>query len=135
MEDIKAKILKIAREKKKFKVIDLVKHFGLSRQYISLVLKELINENKLIRGGLTNRAFYVLPENASFLGKIFHKTYHDKDLKEHEVLDEINTRAYFLGKNRENIKSIFAYAFTEMLNNAIEHSKSNSTSIKIYESD
>jgi len=135
MDDIKEKILKIAQKKKKFKAIEIAKSFGISRQYISLVLSELVNENKLVRGGLTNLAFYALPENASFLGKIFHKAYQNKDLKEHEVLDEINHQAYFLNKNRENIKSIFAYAFTEMLNNAIEHSKSSSISIKISESD
>jgi len=134
MEEIKAKILKIAQEQKKFKAINIAHSFGVSRQYISLILSELVNENKLVRGGLANLAFYALPENASFLGKIFHKTYQNKDLKEHEVLDEINHQAYFLNKNRENIKSIFAYAFSEMLNNAIDHSKSPRIDVKISQS-
>lgn len=131
MISIKEKILQTIQEKKKIKAIDLAKSLDFSRQYITLILNELIDEGKIIRGGLTNRAFYVTAENAAYLGKILTKIYPNKNLQEHIVLDEIEHQAVFLRSLPENIRSIFTYAFTEMLNNAIEHSRSGKIKIEV----
>lgn len=134
--DIKKTILTFAREKKNIKVSEVVRHLNnkFSRQYIARIVSGLVDEGKLLKGGSTNQAAYALPENAAFLGKSFQKHYQNKNLKEHEVLDEINYQALFLSKLQENVRDIFIYAFSEMLNNAIEHSLSGQINIQVTQS-
>lgn len=133
--EIKDRILQIAHDKKGFKVADIVKALGgkVSRQYVAREVAVLIGEKKLIKGGSTKQATYALPENAAYLGKSLQKRYRRAGLKEHEVLDEILKHAPFLGKNKETIRDIFAYAFSEMLNNAIEHSESDNIDVRLTE--
>ncbi|MEA3357124.1 MAG: DUF4325 domain-containing protein, partial [Patescibacteria group bacterium] len=59
------------------------------------------------------------------------KTYKNEDLDEFEVLKWIIDDRLFKEKLKENISSIFEYAFTEMLNNAIEHSLSERVKIEV----
>lgn len=134
--DIKKNILEFAREKRSIKVSEAVEHLNnkFSRQYIARIVSGLLDEGKLLKGGSTNQAVYVLPENANFLGKSIQKHYKNHNLKEHEILDEINRQALFLNKLPENVRDIFVYAFSEMLNNAIEHSRSKEINVQISES-
>jgi anti-sigma regulatory factor (Ser/Thr protein kinase) len=55
----------------------------------------------------------------------------NKGLEEHKVLDGIENRFLPIRNLPENIKSIFIYAFSEMLNNAIEHSLSKFINVEI----
>ncbi|MCF7831199.1 STAS-like domain-containing protein [Candidatus Gracilibacteria bacterium] len=48
----------------------------------------------------------------------------NKDLEEHKVFNDLEHHFSPLWECPENIKSIFEYAFSEMFNNAIEHSMS-----------
>ncbi len=129
--DIRKKILKLAQDKRKFKTAEIAEALNLSRQYVSRILNGLVHEGKLIRGGSANKAFYALPQNASLLGNQIKKYLKSKDLKEHEVVDEIERQAPFLNRLKENVKSIFTYAFSEMLNNAIEHSRSEDIEVTL----
>lgn len=121
-------ILRAAKEKGKLYSKDLVEQFKISRQYINLLISALVEDRKLIKLGSTRKAFYVLPEYAQAHREIFPlryvKSFKNEGLEEHMVLDEIE-RAFPALKNLpENVRSIFTYAFSEMFNNAIEHSKS-----------
>ena len=127
----KEKILEIALHKGKIFTRDLAKQFRVSRQYANSLVAELVAGNKLIKLGSTRKAFYVLPEYAEKHQEIYPVRYqtafNNCALEEHKVLDQIGQTFPLLKSLPENIRSIFTYAFSEMLNNAIEHS----TSIRI----
>ncbi len=76
----KVKILEIAKKKGQFRSRDLTTAFGVSRQYVNLLVLELLRDKKLVRIGSTRNAFYILPE--------FAKTHP-------ELNDELNRRAWF----------------------------------------
>lgn len=121
-------ILKIAKEKGKLYSKDLVGQFKVSRQYANLLISALVGGHKLIKLGSTRKAFYVLPEYAKSHQEIFpvrySKAFKNEGLEEHRVLSQIEDTFPTLKNLPENVRSIFTYAFSEMLNNAIEHSGS-----------
>lgn len=131
----KDQVLIIAKEKGKLYSKDLVERFNVSRQYVSLIISALVMENKLVKLGSTKQAFYVLPEYAKSHPEIFPpkyaKSFRNEKLEEHKVLDQIEQTFPTLKKLPENVRSIFTYAFSEMLNNAIEHSKSVRVGIEV----
>ncbi len=124
---IKSKIIETVKEKGLIRSPELVAYFGVSRQYISQVINELIEEKKVIKIGSTRSAVYITSEYAKLhpdlLTTVYSKKFKNEFIEEHKILDDI--ARYFLPYKTlpENIKSIFDYAFLEMLNNAIEHSQ------------
>ena len=132
----KEKILKVAKAKGIFKTSDIVKEFKVSRGYASRLIARLVLANKLVKIGSTRSARYSLPEYAEKHSEIFpfkfKKTYLNKNLEEHRVLYQIETELPIILEQKENIRSIFTYAFTEMLNNAIEHSNSPKIGVEIF---
>ena len=129
--DIRAKILQIAKDRKKFRTSDIAKDLKLSRVYISSILSKLYSQGKLMRSGGGQYVFYALPSNADSLRDIIKRRLENKDLKEHEVLDRLKIETPFLKQLKENVDSIFNYAFSEMLNNAIEHSQSEQIEVEV----
>jgi anti-sigma regulatory factor (Ser/Thr protein kinase) len=131
--NLKEQVINFAKKHDKFKVADFIifKKSLYSRQYISKIINELVDEKKLIKSGATAKALYALPDNAEALGVVAKLTLANKDLEEHRVIEKIERQIPFIFKLKENTRSIFDYAFSEMLNNAIEHSKSKSISIEV----
>jgi anti-sigma regulatory factor (Ser/Thr protein kinase) len=131
----KEKILEIAKTKGKVTTMNIAASFRVSRQYVSHLVKLLVSEGRLLKIGSTRKSFYVLPEYAESHQEIssvyFKKTYKNFSLEEHKVLDEIRRKSPLLYKLSENVQSIFTYAFSEMFNNAIEHSQSKSISVEV----
>ena len=135
MIDQQRKILELAKIKKQVKTRDITSLLKVSRQYVNVLLNDLITQEKLIKIGSTRSAFYVLPEYAGEHMGIFPsrtvKKLKNVNLEEHKVLDQIENNCPLILKLKENIRSIFSYAFSEMLNNAIEHSKSKNIDIEV----
>lgn len=127
-------ILKEVQNKGVVKSIDFTSRFGVSRQYVSKILSSLVNENLLIKIGSTKSAFYTtenfLQNNPNLNHNSYSKILNNINLEEHMVLNDIRKKFTKISSIPENIKSIFEYAFLEMLNNAIEHSKSKK--IKVF---
>lgn len=127
-------ILEIAKTKGKVVSKDITASFGVSRQYVNSIIGLLVSKNKLIKIGSTRKAFYVLPEYAQKHQEIFPvrfiKSFKNISLEEHKVLDEVERKSPLLAKLPENVRSIFTYAFSEMLNNAIEHSGSKTVAVE-----
>ncbi|HCL99843.1 MAG: hypothetical protein UU65_C0008G0008 [candidate division CPR2 bacterium GW2011_GWC1_41_48] len=122
--DIKDLITKKIREKGTLKVSDIVDETGFSRAFIQRFFKELQNEGKIILVGRANRAHYVLRGKAKEALK--NKVIWDlknRDLNEDIVWNKIKRETAILADAPENITKILGYAFTVMLNNAIEHSE------------
>ena len=135
MTDKEDKILKLVEARNKVKTQDIVRLLGVSRQYAKVLINNLITIDKLMKIGSTRSAFYVFPkyaaEHIEMLPTKIKKFLINKNLEEHLILDDIENRFPLLLKLKENIRAIFTYAFSEMLNNAIEHSNSQNIEVEI----
>jgi len=131
----KDKVLEIINSKEKVTSKELMGVFSVSRQYINQLLQQLLLERKIIKIGNTRSAMYVSVGYSQGHPEIIPATYRvrykNKDLEEHRVLSAIEERFYLLSKLPENIRSIFTFAFSEMFNNAIEHSASRSIIVDV----
>lgn len=131
----KQEILETAKRKGKVKSKEFTVSFGVSRQYVSLLIGELVSLKQLIKIGSTRNAFYVLPEYArehpQILPTKFFKRLKNSGLEEHKILAEIEEKFPHMIEIKEHVRNIFTFAFSEMLNNAIEHSHSKSVSIEV----
>ncbi|MBI2041852.1 MAG: DUF4325 domain-containing protein [Candidatus Nealsonbacteria bacterium] len=128
-------ILKIAKKEGKILTKDIARHFGVSRQYASSLISGLADERHLIKIGKTRGSFYVSPayaqKNKDIIPNYFSQSFSGKNLEEHKVLEQIENSVPNLKRLPENIYSIFTYAFSEMLNNAIEHSRSEKIFVEV----
>src|SRR3989344_6394901 len=132
--DRELEILKIAKIRKRIKSGDVASLFGVSRQYATALINDLIAKNKLIKVGSTKTAYYILPESASEKGALpakISKRIRNYKLQEHEIYADIQAQYPSIGLLPENIKSILNYSFSEMVNNAIEHSKSKYIELEV----
>lgn len=130
--DIKQKIMGRIKERKIVKTADIAVVLGSSRQYASKALNILVNSGELIKIGSTRGAQYTLPEFIDEVG--IHRTklrLENKDLKEHEIMERFLNGFPAFKNAPENIQSILRYAFSEMLNNAIEHSRSLNIEVEL----
>lgn len=110
---------------------DLVQKYGYSRQYAHRLLREMVADGKLVKTGATRAAEYVLPSAAQLRDVQVKRRLKNHNLQEHEVLDMLGAQPQLLSPLPENVRSIFAYAFSEMLNNAIDHSQSATVEVDV----
>ena len=111
---------------------EIADYLGVSRQAVNKHLKALIQSGELVKEGSTRGATYKLKEKdgrEKSAGK-FEKTYNLKSLEEDSVFKEIEMYLNLEKELNSYTKDIVRYAFTELLNNAIEHSLSAKCSIK-----
>lgn len=131
----KDKLIELAGQNKKLFASKLAARFDVSRQYLNRLINVLVREGRLVKIGETRYAYYVLPEYAlqhpGILPARYIKTYSNTSLEEHVVLSRIEQEYPSLNKLPENIRSIFTYAFSEMFNNAIEHSQSKKIRVEV----
>ncbi len=139
--DIKTLIIKKLKQKKEVRVPDIVKQTGFNRSYINKIFQELKDEGKIILIGKARNSRYVLaradlPEKAkksilSFNTVIKKQKHNAFQTAEHEVFDKIKKETGILINLKENVLKITDYAFTEILNNALEHSGSDTIEVKM----
>lgn len=136
MENIKEYIMGLVTQGKTIKSADIGTHFGVSRQYIGKILNNLIDKGLLVKVGSTRSAFYVSPQLLEQLPNIgLKKHFKNHDLREHEILQRVITELPIIKKLPDHIQSIFDFAFSEMVNNAIEHSQSPTIEIRVVKHD
>lgn len=127
--DIEPIILKELSRKGKIRVADIVKLTGFSRAYINRFFNDLKKQGKIFLIGKANNAHYILAskKNVREVRKKILETkriLENKNLSEDVVLESIKQNTGLFLNLPKNITSILDYAFTEILNNAIEHSGS-----------
>lgn len=131
----KDKILQIIKQKGRITSSEITGSVDVSRQYVNIVISNLIAEKQVIKLGGTRNAFYVsqdyISKHPEVVPTVLKKSYKNKLLEEHKVLLEIEDKFPRISQLPENIKSIFTFAFSEMFNNAIEHSHSKNISIEV----
>lgn len=91
--------------------------FGISRQAVNLHLKRLVEEGALEAQGATVNRAYSLAPLVSWTQGYF--------LADHPTEDSVwrGDIAPHIGNVPQNVLNIWHYAFTEMFNNALEHSE------------
>lgn len=121
------KILKIARKKSELRTSDLVKELKIARQSVAKHLKTLVEAGVLVRRGATKSAVYQVVKKGRKVTRQREVTFVKKTegLEEDRVFNELDVKLGLSDKLNVNSFSALSYAFTEMLNNAIDHSRSN----------
>ncbi len=129
MQNIKGLILKQIKSKGNINSDTVAKSYNISRQAAHQHLRELVKLQKLLRIGKTRGSYYILfskkeakkikEEDETYKARL-----RNKKLQEDYVYDKIFYKSSSLKKLQKNTHDIIRYAFTEMLNNAIEHSGS-----------
>jgi len=126
--DVNDLIFGFLKKKGRVTTADLVGKTGLSRAYAQRFLKDLAADGTIIRVGKANQAHY-LPAAKKGAGPAMptrvRKIINNKGLAEDKVLSAIKEESSIFQGISGNVSSIVDYAFTEMLNNAIEHSASD----------
>ena len=131
MSQNEAKILAFLRKRESITAPQLAEHLHVSRQRAFVLLSGLVREGKVIRTGERRGRRYGMPNVSFEVRDRLELVLENKNLKEHEVLMDIRNRFIPLKLASENVKSIFDYAFSEMLNNAIEHSESSRVAVSV----
>lgn len=127
---MKDKILAYIKKHQPVTSQDLVHHVHISRQAIHKHLKPLIRSGIVEKRGVTKGVTYqVVGDKKSVSNSGYHKIYNVRGLKEDFVLDEIETSLALKSALSPNAYEVFSFAFTEMMNNVIDHSQSFETDI------
>ena len=131
----KDKILALIKERGRITSREITSKVGVSRQYVNLVVSGLVAEDRIVKLGSTRGAFYIsrkyMEEHPEVLPTVFKGRYVNESLEEHKALLEIEDKLPQIKKLTENVRSIFTFAFSEMFNNAIEHSDSKFISVVV----
>jgi len=107
---------------------ELRTHLGLSRQALSVHVRSLVEAGQVVRSGTTRGARYSLASRAP-AAAIVTRALRTRGLDEARVWEDLAARLNLPRALRPNVEAITRYAFTEMLNNAIEHSESDRCAI------
>lgn len=111
---------------------ELAAVFGLSRQMIARYLSKLVDEGRLVKRGSTRNAKYLIPTNEPLSDIVeVRSTKKLLGLDEDFVFSELSLRANLPKVCSAKTLLILKYTFTEMLNNAIDHSESVAVDISI----
>ena len=125
------KILALIKKNKEGVTADfLEREIGYSRQYIVRLLSRLMSQGKIHRRGKTRAAKYY-PGAASNEINSLELVKERQCLSEYVVFEEVVKRLRLKTRLNRNCLTIFDYAFTEMLNNAIDHSYSKKVWVSV----
>jgi len=108
---------------------ELAEELGISRQAVSLQMRPLIAEGAVFKTGSTRAARY-LPGDAAPAAQSLKRKLDIEGLDESAVYEKVAVNLN-LPALPDNIEAIVHYAFTEMLNNAIDHSGSPDCTVDI----
>ena len=127
----KKQIIKTIRHLGKASVTNIIGNLPekRSRQWVSTLLNQLSKEGALVRTKTGRNVFYMLPAYIDLVERKTRKKFTNKSLDESVVYEKLKSSLTILINISEDLNSILYYAFTEMLNNAIEHSQSKFTEI------
>jgi biotin operon repressor len=133
--DTRSRILHIVKTRGALSGAQIAAVLGQSRQATHRHLIRLMDEGLLSRTGKTRGVEYHLPDRPGRLQppllQSFHRRYQIAALEEDAVLAEVAVRLALSRSLSAAAYRIFAYAFTEMLNNAIEHSHSAACAVDV----
>ena len=109
---------------------DLAERLKMSRQAVNLHLKRLLDSGRIVKTGSTRAARY-FPADKAPAPETFATLFTLEGLDEAKVYEHVAIVLNLARQLRPNVESIVHYAFTEMLNNAIDHSKAGHCRVKV----
>ena len=109
---------------------ELREHLGISRQALHLHLRGLLESGKVIKSGSTRAARYSLASRAP-AGMVVQRDLSLEGLHEDRVYDDVALNLGFRRQLPPSVEEVVRYAFTEMLNNAIDHSESERARVRV----
>lgn len=98
---------------------------GITRQAAHYHLSHMVEAGELFLRGAGRGAHYVV-------ATAFARTYPTAGLHEDAVWGEVVAATPELEALPVNVRSILAYAFTEMMNNAIDHSRGENADVRVW---
>ncbi len=122
-------ILQLAQEHEQLTTSLIRQHTQATPQGIAKELKHLVDTGILQKSGSTRGAKYTLATNAANTTQETSLRLKNENLQEHQVFLDIRKGKRIFDGLPDNLVSILDYAFSEMLNNAIEHSHSKAIHI------
>lgn len=122
-ESIKAYILEKVSEECKTLAKTVSENLGVNQATVHRYIEELLEEEIIVR---KKRGEYAL----SGVEKMFILSRSKGELRSDFAVYE-RTLEPFVEKMTENVRSIWAYTFTEMINNAIDHSEAETVVVKV----
>lgn len=129
---IKDFIISYVQKNGSVRTTDVVKAMNVTRQGACKVLRELVQEGLLTKIGTTKKSWYILSADLSpaFNKKIAERPvlldFKNDGITEDTILKAVTFEAGARKELSKNAFYIFSYAFTEMVNNVIDHSKADS---------
>lgn len=128
-KDIENIITGIIRRKKRGTASEVVKKTGLSRAYVNRFFRDLRDQGKIVLIGKANRAHYITADERVIMAskrKILSVTriIQNTNISEDAVISRIKRDSGIFEDIPQNVAELTGYALSEMLNNAIEHSRS-----------
>lgn len=133
--DISTKVLAMLKKERSITTRAVADAFDISRNYAHVLLQQLREEGLIVLVGQTNRARYFMANDALALRKARAEIRHvlfrlpTDGLSEDSVFQRIEKETGILAGVHENVLQLVRHGFTEMLNNAIDHSRSEMVEI------
>jgi len=130
----KKSLLKYLKAKQLASGRELTEAFGVSRQAINKHLKGLIENGKVRKEGTTKGTIYSVygSTDKKDMPQRFKRRYTLEGLEEYVVFNECDSNLQLKKSLSQNVFNVVRYAFTEMMNNAIEHSESKIGDIEFF---
>lgn len=128
MSNIKADIKAIFEDGvSSITALDMSQILGASRPYVSKLMNAMVATGELESQRVAKNIYYFLPSRLV----VFDDTLKRQDLNESEVWWKFRDNPKLLAHTTENARGVLQFAFTEMLNNAIDHSQSEEIHITV----
>ncbi len=122
IDDTSHNLLKLVSDNGKNVAVRLAMESGISRQAASARLRTAVKNGLIIKQGVGRGVIYSLAE----LNRI-HQEFERAGLSEDRVWQSM--LAPLVSDLPENVRDVWRYGFTEMVNNAIDHSGSNKVTV------
>jgi biotin operon repressor/anti-sigma regulatory factor (Ser/Thr protein kinase) len=111
---------------------ELVNLLGITRQALNKHIRKLILAGLIEKEGVTKGTRYRLASGKSPRHRLtFKRRYPLAGLEEHRVFHQAELKLNLRRELPSNVREIVQYAFTELLNNAIEHSESEFCNVSV----
>lgn len=120
----KEKIITLIKENKSLSGVQLSELLGISRQAVNRHLQQLVQNGQLIKEGVTRGAIYRIAAGEKQGARKLSRSFVLDGLEEDRVFQQLSLELNLPRLISPKAHEIARYAFTEMLNNAIDHSQS-----------
>jgi len=126
-------ILRLLKKRDRIKASEVQNELKLTRQTVAQHFRELVEAKRVLKIGSTRNVYYIsyTRSKAAIIQNTFSATRFIKNLSEHKVFEEADLKMRLRKELSQNAYEITNYTFTEMLNNAIDHSQSPKVKLEL----